>query len=93
MLYYDAALQVLSSAQHPLTTREIVDRAIEQGFVVPQGRTPYATMSAALYKHLGVDARLVKVDVPGPQRAAPGSVRWKLRRDAIRAIVRPGERY
>jgi hypothetical protein len=79
MTYYDAALQVLSSAQHPLTCREITERALEEGLVIPRGRTPHASMAAELYKHLGIDARLVKIDVPGTKRAMRGSVRWKLR--------------
>ncbi len=46
--YYEAAIQVLRSAQHPLTAREITARAIETGLITTTGKTPNATMSAAL---------------------------------------------
>jgi HB1, ASXL, restriction endonuclease HTH domain len=80
MTYYDAALKVLSSAQQPLTTREITDRAVERGLIAPRGRTPERTMSAELYRRVADDANLVKIDVRGTSRARPGSVRWKLRK-------------
>jgi hypothetical protein len=79
MTYYEAALQILSSARHPLSTREITDRAIERGLVAPRGATPQATMAAELYRRLGSDSRLVKIGTPDEGRAKPGSVRWALR--------------
>lgn len=79
MTYYEAALQILRASGTPLTTREITEWAIREGLVVPRGQTPHATMSAALYKRLGTDSRLVKIDIPGDTRARRGSVRWKLR--------------
>jgi hypothetical protein len=79
MTYYEAALQILSSARHPLSTREITDRAVKRGLVVPRGATPQATMAAVLYSRLGSDNRLVKIDTPGNGRAMRGSVRWALR--------------
>lgn len=79
MTYYEAALQILCTSGTPLTVREITDRAIREGLVMPRGQTPDATMSAALYKRLGTDSRLVKIDIPGETRAKRGSVKWKLR--------------
>jgi hypothetical protein len=80
MTYYEAALQILSVSRRPLTTREITDRAIQEGLVAPRGQTPHATMAAELYKRLGVDTRLIKTDVRVSSRAKWGSVRWELRR-------------
>jgi hypothetical protein len=80
MKYYEAALQVLKSARHPLTTREITDRAIERGLITPSGKTPHATMSAELYLRVRKDSELIKIEDPGPKRAKMGSVRWTLRR-------------
>lgn len=42
-------LPVLREARRPLTSREITERAVEQGLIAPAGKTPEATMSAALY--------------------------------------------
>ncbi|WP_367185041.1 winged helix-turn-helix domain-containing protein [Trebonia sp.] len=79
MTFYEAAIQVLRSAGCPLTTREITTRAIETGLITPRGKTPDATMSAALYLRLRNDAVLVKLQEPGEWRAKQGSVRWTLR--------------
>jgi hypothetical protein len=80
MTYYEAALQVLRSVEHPLTTREITDRAIEQGLITPRGKTPRNTMSAELYTRGHDDPELIKIEDPGTMRAKTGSVRWTLRR-------------
>jgi hypothetical protein len=76
LTYREAALEVLRSARRPLTAREITDRALERGLIVPHGRTPLATMQATLYRSVRDDARLVKLDTPGVTRAVRGSVRW-----------------
>jgi hypothetical protein len=76
--YYGAAIQVLRSAQRPLTVREITARAIEKGLITPAGKTPSATMSAVLYVHARKDAALTKIEEPGNGRARRGSVRWML---------------
>jgi hypothetical protein len=76
--YYEAAIQVLRSARRPLTTREITARAVETGLITPAGKTPDATMSAALYVHTHKDATLTKIEEPGNGRAKRGSVRWTL---------------
>ena len=78
MTYYEAAIQVLQSAQRPLTTREITARAIETGLITPVGKTPDATMSARLYVRARKDATLTKIEEPGNGRAKRGSVRWML---------------
>ena len=75
MRYYDAAVAVLRKASRPMTSREITDSAIEQGLIAPSGRTPEATMSAALYTREGP---IRKVAEPGPTRAKRNSVRWTL---------------
>ena len=82
MTYYEAALRILRSARHPLTTREITVRAIEGGLIRPTGKTPHATMAAELYLRVRNDPELVKIEDPGPSRAKQGSVRWTLRRAA-----------
>jgi hypothetical protein len=79
MTYYEAALQVLRFAGHPLTTREITDRALEQGLIKPHGKTPHATMSAKLYLRARNDQQLVKLETRENGRTKGGSVRWTLR--------------
>jgi hypothetical protein len=79
MTYYEAALQVLRSAHHPLTTREITDQVLEKGLITPHSKTPHATMAARLYLRVQKDSMLVKINVPGNGRARRGSVRWTLR--------------
>jgi hypothetical protein len=80
MTYYEAALQVLMSAERPLTIREITDRAVERGLVTPVGKTPHRTMGARLYTRFRNDPELIKLEDPGNGRAKRGSVRWTLRR-------------
>jgi hypothetical protein len=56
--FYEAALQILKSSREPLTTREITERALENGLIVSRGKTPVATMGAELYGRLDTDASL-----------------------------------
>ena len=79
MTYFEAAIKILKSSPHPLTTQEITERALTLGLIVPRGKTPQATMGAELYRRLGTDAGIVKTDARGPIRARRGSVRWALR--------------
>jgi hypothetical protein len=79
MTYYEAALEVLRSARHPLTTREITDRAIERGLLTPRGKTPHRSMEARLYLRARTNPKLVKLAEQGNGRAKRGSVRWTLR--------------
>lgn len=76
MTYFDAALVVLENAERPLTVREIVEVARERGLIKPAGKTPEASMSAALYRQARLDSRIVKLATPGTSRARRGSVRW-----------------
>lgn len=83
MTYYEAALEVLRSAQHPLTTRQLTERAIEMRLITPHGKTPIATMAAELYLQVRKDPQLVKLGSSGGTRAKHGSVRWTLRRATV----------
>lgn len=75
MTFLEAAEAVLRSAKGPLTTREVVQRALARGLINPQGKTPEATMSAALYgAHSDVPIR--REFEPGRGRARRGSVGW-----------------
>ena len=79
MTFLEAALAVLKRDKQPLTTAEITERAIEKGMLSTKGKTPEASMSAALYKEAGTKKpRVSKIAQPGPTRAARGSVRWAL---------------
>ena len=79
MVSFPAAAQaVLKASKRPLTVKEITDAALERGLIRPQGKTPEATMRAALYlltKH-EPDAPIRREFVPGSSRAARNSVRW-----------------
>ena len=79
--YLDAAVSVLESCKRPMNVREIVAEAIRRGILRPAGKTPEATMSAALYMSVNKDsrARVVRLHEPGPKRARRGTVRWTLR--------------
>jgi HB1, ASXL, restriction endonuclease HTH domain len=79
MTYYEAAIEILRSAQHPLTSREITDRALEKRLITPHGKNPYSAMSARLHLKALNDQELVKIETPGNRRAKRGSVRWTLR--------------
>jgi hypothetical protein len=79
MTYYEAALQVLRSAGHPMSTREITDQALARGLISPRGKTPHATMAARLYLRSQNEPELVKLEIPGNGRAKRDSVRWTLR--------------
>jgi hypothetical protein len=74
--YLEAAEVILRESDGPMTTGEITERAIVQGLIRPRGKTPQATMSAALYCK-PADAPIARVFEPGPKRARRGSVRWK----------------
>jgi HB1, ASXL, restriction endonuclease HTH domain len=80
MTYYQAAVKVLRSAQRPLTTREVADRALTQGLITPVGKRPHATMGAVLTRRAQTDPELVRIDERASNRAKRGSVRWTLRK-------------
>jgi len=79
MKYHEAAIEVLKTAKRPLTVEEITDQAIKSGLITPRGKTPAATMSAALYVRLANHPDLVKLEDRGDVRAKRGSVRWTVR--------------
>jgi hypothetical protein len=78
--YLEAALEVLGDAKHPLSTREILEEALRRGLIRPAGKTPEATLSAELYRHIHQEGsrRLRRVFEPGGNRARRGSVKWAL---------------
>ena len=55
-----AAIEILGSADRSLTTAEITRMAIERGILVTNGKTPQATMGAALYTRRAEVARAAK---------------------------------
>ena len=67
MTYYEAALQILTSAKRPLTTREVFNKAVGKGLIIPRGKTPHSTLGAALHKHLNDNPELVKLEEPDPK--------------------------
>jgi hypothetical protein len=77
--YLEAAVAVLKASRRAMTTEEITEAAIRKGLVQPHGRTPVATMSAALYRHLHhADAPALEREFqPGRVRPLLGSVRWR----------------
>lgn len=59
-----------------MTTKEITSLALERGLVNPRGKTPEATMAAALYRHAQKASDLQKLASAGSRRAKRGTVRW-----------------
>jgi restriction system protein len=49
MSFKDAATHILKAANEPLSAQEIVERAMQQGILSTEGKTPAATMGAQLY--------------------------------------------
>ena len=61
----DAAAKVLADASGPLNTREMVDLMLEDGLWKTNGRTPAATIYAAIIREIavkGADSRFRKVE-------------------------------
>jgi hypothetical protein len=61
----DAAAKVLADAGKPLTTQEIVERAIKSGLWKTEGKTPAATIYAAIIREIakkGAAGRFRKTD-------------------------------
>jgi hypothetical protein len=75
MTFLEAAEQILRTSKGPLTASEITEEAIRRGLIVTRGKTPVASMSAALYT-APPDALVKRSFKRGPRRAARGSVRW-----------------
>jgi hypothetical protein len=81
LTYFQAALRILETSKQPMTTREIVSKAVGRGLINPRGKTPEATLSALFYLHLrDAPKPLIRRHAkPGPTRAQRGSVAWSLR--------------
>ena len=62
----DAAVKVLSESKEPLRTKEMIERMAAKGYwKSPGGKTPAATLSAAMTREIntkGKSARFKKVD-------------------------------
>jgi hypothetical protein len=61
----DAAAKVLTEAGEPLNTKTMVERAIEKGYWTTNGKTPAATIYAAIIREIAVKgsaARFAKAD-------------------------------
>ncbi len=61
----DAAAQILSMAKDPMGCKDMVEQAITQGLWSPGGKTPHATLYAAIIREIskkGKKARFKKVD-------------------------------
>ncbi len=61
----DAAAKILAKAKEPMGCKDMVEQAITQGLWSPGGKTPHATLYAAIIREIakkGKDARFQKVD-------------------------------
>ena len=61
----DAGAQILAQAKEPMGCKDIVEQAIAKGLWSPGGKTPHATLYAAIIREIakkGKDARFKKVD-------------------------------
>lgn len=78
MNYLQAAEAVLRESDEPLTTREVTERALAKGLLHTSGKTPEASMSAALYREANSSStgRIRRLAEPGKTRARRGTVRW-----------------
>ncbi len=78
MTFVGAAKAVLQGADRPLTSREICERALKNGLLTTKGKTPEASMSAALYGLAANDpaGNVQRIYEDGTTRARRGSVRW-----------------
>ncbi len=61
----DAAAQILAKAKEPMGCKDMAEQAIEHGLWSPGGKTPHATLYAAIIREIakkGKDARFQKVE-------------------------------
>ncbi len=80
MTFAGAAEQALRESKRPLTTAEVLERALDRGLLVTKGKTPLNTMSRELYARLrGTASPIVRLGEPGAARMKRNTVRWKLR--------------
>jgi hypothetical protein len=68
MTFLAAAGSVLKWANRPMTCREVTELALGRGLISPTGKTPVATMRAALYAAARADPKsaLHRDYQPGP---------------------------
>ena len=76
MTYLEAAVAVLRKSGRPMTSHEITAEALRRGLIRTTGKTPEATMAAALYTHVSLGAPVKRLFEPGNGRAKRGTVRW-----------------
>lgn len=76
MTFLRVAETVLRTARKPLTSAEIMEIALRRGLITTRGKTPTATMRAALYKAPS-QSPIRREFTPGVTRATRGSVRWR----------------
>jgi hypothetical protein len=76
--YFDIAIAILKEEPRPMTAREIPELALTKSLIAAPGKTPEASMNAALYTHTkgAASVPIVREFEPGPTRARRGSVRW-----------------
>ena len=61
----DAAAQILAKAKEPMGCKDMVEQAVAKELWSPGGKTPHATLYAAIIREIakkGKDARFKKVD-------------------------------
>ena len=67
----DAAHQVLASAEAPMTCKELIEAMAQQGlWTSPGGKTPQATLSAAMGKEIATKGKEARFKKTGPGRFA-----------------------
>lgn len=78
MTYLDAAIAVLKASGKPMTVADITETALDQRLIRTHGKTPVASMSAALHVYTrNADTPEIRREFrPGGTRAARDSVRW-----------------
>jgi hypothetical protein len=74
--FAQAAEHILREQARPMTATEITEMALTMRLVTSSGKTPVATMAAALYG-LPAGSSIEREYVAGGQRARRGSVRWR----------------
>jgi hypothetical protein len=81
MTYLEAAVKVLRASGRAMTIEEILAEAVSRRLLWPNGKTPEATMSAALYRYVrdAQDPQIERQSAPGPTRAHRGSVAWSFK--------------
>jgi hypothetical protein len=77
MTFLDAAQAVLKSSGRAMTAKEITSEALATSLISTKGRTPVASMNAALYRAKS-ESGVRREFTPGPhQRAKRETVRWR----------------